>query len=357
MQAMALEVCRPPQRAQRGEARRRRCGHRRRRARRVTGRGGDQRRDRDPLVDRDVRPDLQHLAAAVRRPGPATRPRSRSRWRATRPPPRSSAPRQCSATIAPLSSTRIPARSSSPPSSPATNAAASCSWPSREGSGRGSSSPGQQQLEAVVARVGDLLEPDEPPRVRRPPAADHGDQRVAVGEPAGAARGRARAPRRPRAAATIGARVPSTSVRTAARLWVARAAGASSRAELRRLRGFVHGTSIARRADGPFSWSRSGPPPAPSAASSASAAGPIIVPLLILWLAYGEREATGTSMAAIIVIAALRGGRCRRPTATSTRQGRHRRGPGDRRGASPAPRSSSGSPSARSPACSPCCWS
>ncbi len=31
--------------------------------------------------------------------------------------------------------------------------------------------------------------------------------------------------------------------------------------------------------------------------------GTIIVPLLILWLAYGEREATGTSMAAIIVIA------------------------------------------------------
>jgi len=31
--------------------------------------------------------------------------------------------------------------------------------------------------------------------------------------------------------------------------------------------------------------------------------GTVIVPLLILWLGYGEREATGTSMAAIIVIA------------------------------------------------------
>lgn len=31
--------------------------------------------------------------------------------------------------------------------------------------------------------------------------------------------------------------------------------------------------------------------------------GTIIVPLLILWLSYGEREATGTSMAAIIVVA------------------------------------------------------
>lgn len=33
--------------------------------------------------------------------------------------------------------------------------------------------------------------------------------------------------------------------------------------------------------------------------------GTIIVPLLILWLGYGPREATGTSMAAIIVIAAF----------------------------------------------------
>jgi uncharacterized membrane protein YfcA len=33
--------------------------------------------------------------------------------------------------------------------------------------------------------------------------------------------------------------------------------------------------------------------------------GTIIVPLLVLWLAYGEREATGTSLAAIAAIAAL----------------------------------------------------
>ena len=31
--------------------------------------------------------------------------------------------------------------------------------------------------------------------------------------------------------------------------------------------------------------------------------GSVIVPLLVLWLAYGEREATGTSLAAIVVIA------------------------------------------------------
>ena len=32
--------------------------------------------------------------------------------------------------------------------------------------------------------------------------------------------------------------------------------------------------------------------------------GTVIVPLLVFWLAYGEREATGTSLAAIVVIAA-----------------------------------------------------
>ena len=33
--------------------------------------------------------------------------------------------------------------------------------------------------------------------------------------------------------------------------------------------------------------------------------GTVIVPLLILWLGYGEREATGTSLAAIVAIAAI----------------------------------------------------
>lgn len=33
--------------------------------------------------------------------------------------------------------------------------------------------------------------------------------------------------------------------------------------------------------------------------------GILIVPLLILWLGYGEREATGTSLAAIVAIAAV----------------------------------------------------
>ncbi|GAC1324929.1 MAG: hypothetical protein NVSMB25_22920 [Thermoleophilaceae bacterium] len=33
--------------------------------------------------------------------------------------------------------------------------------------------------------------------------------------------------------------------------------------------------------------------------------GTVIVPLLILWFGYGEREATGTSLAAIVVIAGI----------------------------------------------------
>ncbi len=36
--------------------------------------------------------------------------------------------------------------------------------------------------------------------------------------------------------------------------------------------------------------------------------GTVIVPLLMLWLAYEEREATGTSLAAITLIAALAAG-------------------------------------------------
>jgi len=33
--------------------------------------------------------------------------------------------------------------------------------------------------------------------------------------------------------------------------------------------------------------------------------GTVLVPLLVIWLGFGEREATGTSMMAIVVIAAL----------------------------------------------------
>lgn len=36
--------------------------------------------------------------------------------------------------------------------------------------------------------------------------------------------------------------------------------------------------------------------------------GTVIVPLAILWLGFGEREATGTSLAAIVIIAGLAAG-------------------------------------------------
>ncbi|MGI9019513.1 MAG: sulfite exporter TauE/SafE family protein [Solirubrobacterales bacterium] len=36
--------------------------------------------------------------------------------------------------------------------------------------------------------------------------------------------------------------------------------------------------------------------------------GTVMVPLLVLWLGYGEREATGTSLAAIVIIAAMAAG-------------------------------------------------
>ena len=36
--------------------------------------------------------------------------------------------------------------------------------------------------------------------------------------------------------------------------------------------------------------------------------GSVIVPLLIVWLGYGAKEATGTSLAAIVIIAALTAG-------------------------------------------------
>jgi uncharacterized membrane protein YfcA len=36
--------------------------------------------------------------------------------------------------------------------------------------------------------------------------------------------------------------------------------------------------------------------------------GTVMVPLLILWFGYGEREATGTSLAAIVLIAAVAAG-------------------------------------------------
>jgi uncharacterized protein len=95
--------------------------------------------------------------------------------------------------------------------------------------------------------------------------------------------------------------------------------------------------------------------------------GTVMVPLLIVWLGYGEREATGTSLMAIILIAAAGTafqalyGNVHPATSTHSRRSSSgcRRSPAS----SPGPRCSSASPSAPSPSrsvsCSssrPCCW-
>ena len=82
--------------------------------------------------------------------------------------------------------------------------------------------------------------------------------------------------------------------------------------------------------------------------------GTVIVPLLILWFGYGEREATGTSLLAIVVIAAL-------AAIAQGTYGNVHVGAGIRSGfprspaSSPGPRCSSGSRSVRWRGSSPCC--
>ncbi len=66
--------------------------------------------------------------------------------------------------------------------------------------------------------------------------------------------------------------------------------------------------------------------------------GTVIVPLLILWFGYGEREATGTSLAAIVVIALL----------AAIGQGAYGNVDLSRRRSSACPRSAAWSPGRRS---------
>src|SRR3712207_6630775 len=99
---------------------------------------------------------------------------------------------------------------------------------------------------------------------------------------------------------TIGARVPSTSSSTAARSGSARtasSASASVRAADTRLsmppmpRGRTLKLALVGSVAGLFSG------------LFGVGGGIVIVPLLVLWMGYEEREATGTSLAAIILIA------------------------------------------------------
>ncbi len=82
--------------------------------------------------------------------------------------------------------------------------------------------------------------------------------------------------------------------------------------------------------------------------------GTVIVPLLIFWFGYGERLATGTSLAAIVLIGllgALAQGGIYGNVHVGT--GAAAGDPGGRSASSSGPRSSSGSRSAPSPTSSP----
>ena len=153
--------------------------------------------------------------------------------------------------------------------------------PGQRGVGPGLLVARQQQLEAVVAGVGDPVEADQPARLGGPPPGDAADQAVALAQPG------EHLARRPGTAAssarsTIGARVPSTSVRIAARGGSARS-GPSSAAQAPSPVSDSRGTDLvsphatltgvvpSRELCG---WRRSAPWRASSAASSESAAAP-----------------------------------------------------------------------------------
>src|SRR5215210_907771 len=108
---------------------------------------------------------------------------------------------------------------------------------------------------------------------------------------------------------TIGASVPSTSRSTALRDGSARS-GASASASAR----FGDGSPTARGTAVVWRSMAAGRTLKLAAIGTAAGVfsglfgvggGTVIVPLLILWLRYGEREATGTSLAAIVVVAAV----------------------------------------------------
>src|SRR5215212_11591652 len=109
---------------------------------------------------------------------------------------------------------------------------------------------------------------------------------------------------------TIGARVPSMSSRMAARDGFARSGASASESPEDTLSGagwpaltalvclaVAGGRTLKLAAIGTAAGVFSG--------LFGVGGGVVIVPLLILWLRYGEREATGTSLAAIVVVAAV----------------------------------------------------
>ena len=247
-----------------------------------------------PLLDRDVGPDLEHLA-----PRCGTSPcRSASlaiSRPATRRLPSFGAPCQCSATIAPLSSVLIPTRSSSDRSRRATKRGASASWPSREGSGRTSSSPGAAARSRGFRRR-------RVHRGRRPGARRGRDGRSGSRPARSARRACAGSDASSGTAAsagsdTIGAIVPSTSVSTADRSGCSRSGAIREVEPAVACAAFlcaaaIHALSIARHVPDPEAGGdRDGRRRLQRPARVGG--GSVMVPLLIVWLGYGEREATG----------------------------------------------------------------
>ena len=175
---------------------------------------------------------------------------------------------------------------------------------------------GRQQLVAVVADVGELLEAEDPASVERLAAADDRREAVAGGDPldeltrpAGTAASSGRS--------TIGASVPSRS-RNTAELRGSSASGATaekisggpalaaltprSYSDPASARGLDH-----RRvqADRIIKLAVIGVLAGAFSALFGVGGGVVIVPLLIFWLGYGERRATATSLCAIVVIGAF----------------------------------------------------
>ena len=141
---------------------------------------GDHRRDRDPLVDRDVRPDLQHLAATV---GDQLLPlrvgRDLARQRLGLPLSLGPAPVQRDDRALVLDPDAGPLQLGAAQARDEIGRVALVAV--QGGIGLRLRVARQQELVAVVPRIRDRVEADDPPGVSRGAPADARDQGVAFG--------------------------------------------------------------------------------------------------------------------------------------------------------------------------------
>ena len=140
----------------------------------------EQGRHGDPLVDRHVRAGSRAPCGRDAGSRPCHSASLAISWASDSAAPSFSAPRQCRATIAPLSSVLIPTRSSSERSSSSDESGGVALVAVERGIRAHLLVARQQQLEAVVARVGELVEPDDAAGVESSPAAEAADERVAL---------------------------------------------------------------------------------------------------------------------------------------------------------------------------------